>query len=176
MKSSILAAALLATAVTFSSSAAFAQNKNADKESVKFIKAAIQGNLAEIDAGKLAQEKGKSDSVKQYGAMLVKDHGAANTKAEAAAKELGVDPPKRTSAMHTAEYLKLKVLSGDTFDRSFAKGMVKDHEADVKEYQKASMHNDAAGKYAKETLPTLQEHLKAAQTMNQQVQLKQSMR
>jgi putative membrane protein len=54
--------------------------------------------------------------------------------------------------------------------------MVKDHEKDIKEYQRASMRNDVAGAYAKETLPTLQQHLKAAQSLNQQVRMKQSMR
>jgi putative membrane protein len=77
---------------------------------------------------------------------------------------------------HRAAYLKLKVLSGDSFDRSFAKAMVKDHEADIKEYQKASSQSDAAGAYAKETLPTLQHHLQEAQSLNQQVQMRQSMR
>lgn len=175
MKLYIIAAALLATSVACSSSA-LAQDKNANKDSVKFIKAAVQGNIAEVDAGKLAQEKGKSDGVKQYGAMLEKEHGAANEKAVAAAKSLGVDPPTGSSVGQKATYLKLKVLSGDTFDRSFAKSMVKDHEKDIKEYQKASMRNDAASTYAKETLPTLQQHLKAAQSLNQQVQMKQSMR
>jgi putative membrane protein len=175
MKFSIVAASLLAISVACSSSV-FAQDKNANKESVKFIKAAVEGNIAEVDAGKLAQEKGKSDGVKQYGAMLEKEHGAANEKAIAAAKSLGVDPPTGSSVGQKATYLKLKLLSGDTFDRSFAKGMVKDHEKDIKEYQKASMRNDAAGAYAKETLPTLQQHLKAAQSLNQQVQMKQSMR
>ena len=65
-----LAGALLATA-------AVAQTKQADKDSQKFIKAAIQGDIAEIDVGKLAQEKGQSDAVKQFGAMLVKDHSCA---------------------------------------------------------------------------------------------------
>jgi putative membrane protein len=175
MKSSILTATLLATAVVFSS-AAFAQDKNANKDSVKFIKAAIQGNIAEVDAGKLAQEKGKSAGVKQYGAMLEKDHSAANEKAIAAAKSLGVEPPTGSSVGEKATYVKWKVLTGDTFDRSFAKGMVKDHEKDIKEYEKASMRSDATGTYAKETLPILKEHLKAAQTLNQQVQTKQSMR
>lgn len=179
MKSSIRAigqAAVLAAAIAFSVSAAMAQDKTADKDSVKFIKAAIQGNYAEVDAGKLAQDKGKSDTVKQYGAMLVKDHSAANDKAIAAAKQLGVDPPTGSGVTAKAEYLKLKVLLGDSFDRSFAKGMVKDHENDIKEYQKESAKTDAAGSYAKELLPTLQNHLKAAQSMNQQVQMKQSMR
>ena len=58
-----LAGALAATG-------AIAQTKQADKDSQKFIKAAIQGDIAEVDVGKLAQEKGQSDAVKQYGAML----------------------------------------------------------------------------------------------------------
>lgn len=175
MKQSIMVAALLASALAFSGSA-FAQDKNANKDSVKFIKAAVEGNYAEVDAGKLAQEKGKNDAVKQYGAMLEKDHGAANDKAIAAAKTLGVDPPTGSSIMEKATYAKWKILSGDTFDRSFAKGMIKDHEKDIKAYQKAAMRNDAAGTYAKEALPTLKQHLKAAQSLSQQVQMKQSMR
>jgi len=175
MTRKFLLAAGVATAMAFSASA-FAQDKNADKDSVKFIKNAIEGNYAEVDAGKLAQEKGKSDTVKQYGAMLVKDHSEANDKAVAAAKQLGVDPPTGSGVMAKAEYVKLKVLSGDTFDRSFAKGMVKDHQNDIKEYQKESAKSDAAGSYAKEVLPTLKHHLQEAQSMNQQVQMKQSSR
>jgi putative membrane protein len=175
MKSSIVALSLLAMSAAFSSTT-YAQDKNANKESIKFIKATVQGNIAEVDVGKLAQENGKSDAVKQYGAMLEKEHGAANEKAKQAASSLGVEPPTGSSVGQKATYLKLKVLSGDTFDRSFAKGMVKDHEKDINVYQKAAMRNDAAGTYAKETLPTLQQHLKAAQSLNQQVQMKQSMR
>jgi putative membrane protein len=169
-------ATILAAAMAFSVSAALAQDKAADKDSQKFIKNAIEGNYAEVDAGKLAQEKGKSEAVKKFGAMLVKDHGAANEKAKQVATQLGVSPPTGSGVMHKAEYLKLKVLTGDTFDRSFAKGMVKDHESDIKEYQKAAAKNDAAGAYAKETLPTLQQHLKEVQALSQQLQTKQSMR
>ena len=104
---------------------------------MKFIKAAVQGNFAEVDVGKLAQEKGKSSAVKEFGAMLVKDHSEANAKAQAAAKAINVDPPTGAGAGHQAEYLKLKILSGDTFDRSFSKGMVKDHQNDIDEYNKA---------------------------------------
>src|ERR1700685_4192374 len=93
MTRKFILAAGIATVMAFSASAAQAQDKNADKDSVKFIKSAIEGNYAEVDAGKLAQEKAKSDTVKQYGAMLVKDHSAANDKAIAAAKQLGIDPP-----------------------------------------------------------------------------------
>jgi putative membrane protein len=180
MKNSILAigqVAVFAAALAFSASAALAQDKKAaDKDSVKFLRGAIEGNYAEIDAGKLAQEKSKNEAVKQYGALLVKDHSAANEKARQAATQLGVTPPAGASVMEKAEYVKFKVLSGATFDRSFAKGMIKDHEAAIKDYQKASAKNDVAGAYAKETLPTLQNHLKEAQSLSKQLQVKQSMR
>ena len=37
-------------------------SKPADKASQKFIKAVIEGDIAEIDVGKLAQEKGQSEA------------------------------------------------------------------------------------------------------------------
>jgi putative membrane protein len=153
------------------SSPAQAQTKNADKDSQKFIKGAIEGNIAEVDIGKLAEEKGKSDAVKKFGQMLQTDHGKANEEAKSVAQEVGVEPPTGASVGEKATYLKLKVLSGDTFDKSFANTMVSDHEKDIKEYQKASGKNDAVGEYAKKTLPTLQKHLQEAKQL--QAQLKQ---
>lgn len=164
----------LAAAMALSMTAALAQQP--DKASQKFIKTAIEGNLGEIDVGKLAQDKGKRDAVKQYGAMLVKDHGEANEKAKQVASQLGVKPPTGSSLSAKATYLKLKVLSGDSFDRSFAKSMVKDHQSDIKEYQKESQNSDAAGAFAKETLPTLQHHLEAAQQLQKETEQKSSMR
>jgi putative membrane protein len=69
-----------------------------------------------------------------------------------------------------AGYLKLKVLSGDTFDRTFAEDMVKDHQADISEFQKESQKSDPAGNFAKDTLPTLKQHLQQAQQLTQQTQ------
>jgi len=160
----LTAAAGLAAVFALGASPAPAQN--ADKASQKFIKTAIEHNYAEIDVGKLAQQKGKSPEVKAYGARMVKDHGEANQKAIAAAQQMGVKPPKSADLGHQATYLKLKILSGDSFDKSFAKGMLADHRKDVKEFQKESSKNDPAGQFAKETVPTLQEHLKMAQQLN----------
>jgi len=145
-------------------------SKPADKASQKFIKAAIEGDIAEIDVGKLAQEKGQSEAVKQYGAMLVKDHGEHKAKAEEVASQLGVTPPTGSSFGEKATYAKLKLLSGETFDRSFAKSMVTDHRDDIRDYQKEASKSDAAGRLARETLPTLHKHLEAAQRLTAQKQ------
>jgi putative membrane protein len=146
------------------------QAQKADSDSQSFIKSAIEGNYAEINVGKLAQEKGNSAAVRQYGKMLVTDHTAANEKAIAAAKEMGVTPPSGSSVMEKGTYLKLKVLSGDTFDKSFASSMVSDHQADIDDFQKEAAKSDPAGQFAKQTLPTLQKHLQEAQKIEQQTQ------
>jgi putative membrane protein len=160
-----LLAAGLAAAFALAATPALAQN--ADKASQSFIKTAIQHNYAEIDAGKLAAEKGKSAEVKQFGERMVKDHSEANQKAIAAAKQMGIDPPTRADITHQTGYLKLKTLSGNTFDKSFAKDMLADHQKDVKEFQKESSKSDPAGQFAKDTVPTLEEHLRMAQQLNQ---------
>jgi putative membrane protein len=95
-------------------------------------------------------------------------HTAANQKAMAIAKQLGVTPPSGSDVSQKAGYLKLKILFGQTFDRTFAKDMDEDHQNDIKEYQKESGKSDAAGAFAKESLATLQKHLQEAQKLTQE--------
>jgi len=148
--------------------------KQADKASKTFIKNAIEGDIAEVNVGKLAQDKDQSQAAKDFGAMLVKDHSEHKAKAEEVASQIGVKPPTGSSIGEKATYAKLKVLSGASFDRAFASAMVKDHTADIKEYKRESAKGDPAGKLAQETLPTLQRHLQTAQQL--EGQLKQSSR
>jgi putative membrane protein len=61
---------IAAAAFVSSASLAFA----ADNASQNFIKDAIQGNLAEVAVGKLAQQKGNSDAVRSFGQMLATEH------------------------------------------------------------------------------------------------------
>jgi len=188
MRKAILAVSV-AAAVALPASVLAQQSQNAqqpsqiqrqalqpDKASQSFIKAAIEGNNAEIEVGKLAQQNGQSDAVKQYGAMLVKDHSEANTKAQQVARQLNVEPPTGTSLGQKATYAKLKVLSGTSFDKSFASSMVSDHQGDIKDYQEQAKKADPAGSFAKATLPTLQKHLQEAQQLSAQLNQKQSSR
>jgi putative membrane protein len=74
-----------------------------------------------------------------------------------------MEPNKKQKAV----YDKLAKLSGDAFDREFAKAMVDDHKKDIKEFEKESKKpDDAAASFAKETLPTLQKHLETAQSLS----------
>jgi putative membrane protein len=136
-----------------------------DSASQTFLTKAIQGNLAEVAMGQLAEQQGSSADVKAYGQMLQKDHSDANTKAMAAASSLGVSAPSEPTKKQISEHDQLAKLTGDKFDREFAKHMVMDHKKDIAEYTKAAKmkSGDQAVTYAAETLPVLQSHLEAAQ-------------
>jgi putative membrane protein len=137
----------------------------ADKTSESFLTKAIEGNFAEVEMGKLAQSNGQSQEVKSFGNMLVTDHSAANDKAMAAAKSLSVTPPTGPNAKQKADHDKMAKMKGAEFDKRFAKDMVADHKKDIAEYKKESSQQDAAGQYAKDSLPTLQKHLETAQSL-----------
>src|ERR1041384_1712916 len=171
MKRNPMLAIGLAGALALTAGAALAQDKMAkpDRAIQKFISSAIQADYAEIDMGKLAQEKGQSQAVKDYGAMLVTDHTAHLDKAKQVASQLGIDPPTGASGGQKASYLKMKMLSGASFDKAFAKDMVKDHQADVKEFQQQASKGGAAASFAQESVPTLQAHLQKARELQQQL-------
>jgi len=157
----ILTASLVA-ALTGSVSATSAK----EQPGQKFIAKAIEGNLAEVQLGQLAQQKGASDGVRNFGQQLATDHTAANQRATAVAGQMGVTPPSEPNKQQKAVYDRMSKLSGDAFDRQFVKHMVDDHKKDIAEYQKeAKRRNDPAAGYASETLPTLQQHLQTAQSL-----------
>ena len=170
IRTSILAAGLAAgLAVALLGTPAIAQSASDDKAAAqKFLTDAMEGDYAEIAVGKLAQEKGTNQAVKDFGAKLVADHTAHLDKAKQVASQLGVKDPGGASILENAEYLKLKVLSGSTFDRTFAKDMVSDHENAIEEFRKEAVNSGPVGEFAKESLPTLEQHLQIAQSLTLQ--------
>jgi putative membrane protein len=139
----------------------------ADNPDASFYNKAAEGGMAEVELGKLAQDKSPTQSVKDFGAMMIKDHSAAYEKLKAIAEGKNIKLPTSPSVGQMATKTKLDVLSGKTFDKSYIKGMVADHQEDIKEFQKeVSTGQDADAKaYAAATLPTLRAHLKKIQAI-----------
>lgn len=134
-----------------------------------FVKKAIQGNLAEIKDGQLAQRKGATAGVRRFGAVLVRDHSKANQKAMTAASSMGVTPPAEPDSKQTRAYAQLAALSGRQFDEAFVKSEVKDHEKDIAKYRKAAKApNSPASTYASTSLPVLHKHLRMAEALERQ--------
>jgi putative membrane protein len=139
----------------------------ADNPDASFYKKAAEGGMAEVQMGQLAQDKSATQSVKDFGAMMMKDHSAANEKLKAIAEGKGIKLPTSPSVMQMASKTKLEALSGKTFDTSYIKGMVEDHQEDIKEFTKEadSGQDPDAKAFAAATLPTLRAHLRKIQAI-----------
>jgi putative membrane protein len=157
-----LCVAVIAISLTLPASLLAAENPDAT-----FYKKAAEGGMAEVELGKLVQDKSPTSSVKEFGGMMITDHSAANDKLKAIAERKNIKLPTSPSVSQMATKTKLEVLSGTTFDKSYIKGMVKDHQEDIKEFQtEASQGQDPDAKaYAAATLPTLKAHLKKIQAI-----------
>jgi putative membrane protein len=140
-------------------------NQKASKADEKFLKEAIQGDLAEVNMGKLAQQNGQSEDVKQFGQMLSSDHGQHLQQAQQMAQQMGVTPPTAPSAKQKAMHDKLAKEQGAKFDKAFAKAMVKDHKEDIAKYQKEAKSKGPLAQFAEQTVPVLQKHLQTAQSI-----------
>jgi putative membrane protein len=135
----------------------------ASNPDASFYKNAAEGGISEVDAGHLAQDKGNSQQVKDFGAMMVKDHSAANEKLQSIAASKNITLPTSASVGQMATKAKLDVLSGDTFDKSYVKGQISAHRQTVALFRKEirSGQDDDAKAFATATLPTVRAHLRA---------------
>lgn len=127
--------------------------------------------MFEVEAGKLAAQKGASEDVKKFGQRMADDHQKANDELMKIAGEKGIKIDKKLARKDQSNLDKLKKESGAAFDRQYADIMVKDHETDVKEFSKeADKGKDQELKgFASKTVPILQEHLNMAKEMQGKV-------
>lgn len=131
----------------------------------KFMKEAAQGGMAEVELGRLAQQKASSDDVKKFGQRMVDDHSKANDKLKELANAKGVNLPQSLNAKDQATKDRLSKLSGEQFDKAYMTDMLKDHKKDISAFQSESNmgHDVDVKNFATQTLPTLRDHLKDAQ-------------
>jgi putative membrane protein len=156
-------------ALAFTVSAAEDPPKLASPDDVNFVKEASLGNMTEVALGRLAVEKSSDPQVKKFGQQMIEDHTKAQAALRSAATKEGLssDLPGALDHEHEQVVEKFRNLSGPEFDRAYKEDMLKDHQEDVAAFQKqAALGSTPLQKYAADTLPTLQRHLKMAQEMN----------
>jgi putative membrane protein len=133
----------------------------------KFMKEAAEGGMAEVALGQLAAEKASSSDVKKFGQRMVDDHSKANDELKLLASQKNVDLPKDLSAKDKATKATLEKLSGEQFDQVYMKDMVRDHKKDVSDFRQESKsaQDPDVKNFAVQTLPTLEDHLKQAESI-----------
>jgi len=138
------------------------------KSDEAFMHHAVTGGLTEVQLAQMAQQKASSQEVKEFARKIEQDHTQANNKLKTIAQERNVTLPTDVGPEHQQIVSKLSSLSGEEFDRAYVKMMVQDHRKDIKEFQKESTRSIDTDlkEFASSTLPTLQQHLQAAEQLN----------
>jgi putative membrane protein len=134
------------------------------KPAPAFLKSAAQGDNSEVALGRLAEQRGGSAGVRDYGRTLARDHGNHLGQVQAAARREHVVLPGGMKPDARQTYKHLQRLRGRDFDRMFVQHMIADHRKDIADYEAQARTGDrVTANLARQTLPTLREHLRIAQ-------------
>jgi putative membrane protein len=136
-------------------------------EDVEFLVEALRTNLAEIEMGDLASQRGNDPRVRSYGAKLRSDHTAQATEIERLLRPLGVTIPVEPSAEAQSHLAALARLSGGEFDAAFVEMMIASHTEALEEFGAQTHANPdrALHDFASKELPILREHLQIAESL-----------
>jgi putative membrane protein len=131
-----------------------------------FYQQALTGGQKEIDASKMEAKQGSSADAKKLANELVADHTALGKKVKAAAGS-SVTPP----ASDTTAPSDLQGKTGKDLDTAWADMMVSDHQTTIAMFENAANNasTDKAKKLASDALPTLRDHLKKSQDLQQKL-------
>jgi putative membrane protein len=136
-----------------------------------FVADMLADGQAEVELGRLAQQKASSKQVKDFAAMMVRDHTKAGDELKAVATQAHIDLTEANADTDEHEDLRerLSKLSGAQFDREYIKAMVDDHENAVNDAEdKASgSNNEEVKAWASKALPTLKKHLEQAKQIDE---------
>lgn len=150
-----------------SASTAMATDSKTDlsMQDKSFADAAAKGGMMEVMLGQLAATNASSSTVKNLGAMMVKDHSKANDELKQWASTVGYTLPTSMDPNQQKMVDDLKMKKGADFDKAYTDMMVSDHKKDVAAFkEEASKGTEATLKsWAGKTVPTLEHHLSESQ-------------
>jgi putative membrane protein len=137
------------------------------KDDADFAVEAADGGMMEVDLGNYAQQNALNPRVKEFGAMMVRDHSKANDELKSIAATRNVALPTATSDKHKKKMDDLMKKKGKDFDKAYMDMMVDDHKEDVKKFEKASNEckEPTIKAFAAKTLPILRTHLDSAKAI-----------
>ncbi|RJG07740.1 DUF4142 domain-containing protein [Noviherbaspirillum cavernae] len=130
------------------------------------MRAMAHVNLAEIEAGKMAQSKSKNQQILRYSQQMIDDHTKAQGELQSLADAKGMNLPSAPDKKRQDMLKKLGALSGAAFDSAYmAQGGVNSHKESHEMLQAAQTRatDPELKALAGKALPTVDQHLKMAQ-------------
>jgi putative membrane protein len=136
-----------------------------------WVTEAAGGGMAEVELGKLAQQKASAPDVKTFAQRMVDDHSKANDELKMIADRNHLTIPSAIDRKHQALHDRLSKLSGEAFDKAYMQAMIQDHTEDVAAFRKESQSgkDPEVKAFAAKHLPTIEDHLKMARSTDKQI-------
>ncbi|SFD53707.1 putative membrane protein [Chitinophaga sp. CF118] len=142
-----------------------------DKESSDFAVKAADGSMLEVALGKLAQEKAVSQRVKNFGAMMERDHSKVDYDLKGIAANKGIALPDSVGTDFAKHIEDMRKKTGKEFDKSYMDMMESDHKDDIDMFEKAAdkLSDPDLRTFASNTLPVLRAHRDSAKAIHEAV-------
>jgi putative membrane protein len=133
-----------------------------------FVMDAAQGGMAEVELGKLAEQRGSSAQVRDFGRMMVQQHSQANSELTAWAQRMGISPPTSLSPAAQAAQMRLQSAQGQDFDRQYLEQQAAAHLEQRAAFQFAANNakNQELRSFAQKTLPVIERHIDQLRTIS----------
>lgn len=129
--------------------------------SSQFLNKALGSGKHEVEVSQLAAQKASAEGVRDFAAMLVKDHSRLNERLENAAdtKNIPLDPVQPPADT-------ISGLTGAKFDAAYLDFMIDGHKKSIALYTAGKNSDDASVReLSNEMLPKLEHHLHMAQEL-----------
>jgi putative membrane protein len=132
-----------------------------------FVMDAAQGGMAEVELGRLAEQRGSSAQVRDFGRMMVQQHTQANSELTAIAQRLGISLPSSPAPSAQAAQMRLQQTQGPDFDRQYIALQATSHLQQRMLFQFAAdnARNPELRSFAQKTLPVIERHIDQLRTI-----------
>lgn len=147
---------------------AFLQGATLSKADANFMAIAAKANMTEAHVGQMAEAQAGRQDVKNFGQTLSKDHTSAYEGLSVLANKTGEAIPKAIG--HDQNIARLSHLKGNSFDRAFLTEEVQSHKAALATFKNEAEKGENADvkAWAKSMIPTLEEHLQTAESLEKE--------
>ena len=131
------------------------------EKDAKFLVNAAEINLEEIKLGRLAEQMGRTERVKELGQMMDDAHSKCMSSLATLAATKSITIPTTATNDALSAYKSLNNKSGADFDAAYCDMMVSGHKDAIGMFEKAAAESNDADirQWAAETLPELRKHL-----------------
>lgn len=136
-----------------------------------FLILMTDARLINLATGELAEKKGTTKAIKDYGRQMVMDQEILLEEIRSLAQMNSITLPKEISDEKKAQLNELSKLTGRKFDTRFLALSAQDHERDIKKFREVKASpgyaNDPAIEiYANTRLPMIEGHLSQVQRLS----------